>query len=109
MFTSISQDLNTIIELASTIKGSLSDEETFSCDECCVFRSCLACACFDEVKEHCGKYNARPPARVIVFGCEGFEDIELENSQDGVTFRDGATKEPVSTLPTLGYEDNIPF
>lgn len=32
--------------------------------------SCLNCECFLKRKEHCKQFNARPPANVIVFGCE---------------------------------------
>lgn len=35
-------------------------------------RSCLDCAHFDEPSERCKVADARPPARVIAFGCERF-------------------------------------
>ncbi len=38
------------------------------------FKTCLRCDNFDEEKELCKLYNARPPARVIAFGCEKFDD-----------------------------------
>lgn len=37
-------------------------------------RTCLNCQYFDEKFEMCRGYNARPPARVIAFGCDKFED-----------------------------------
>jgi len=37
-------------------------------------RSCLTCDRFDEPNEICNKYGGRPPARVIAFGCDGYED-----------------------------------
>lgn len=38
------------------------------------FRSCLSCTKFSEIKELCGKFDLRPPARVIAFGCPHYED-----------------------------------
>lgn len=38
------------------------------------FQSCLNCKLFNEKQEICSKYNQRPPARVIVFGCNDYED-----------------------------------
>lgn len=37
-------------------------------------QTCLVCDHFMEQTEHCMKFNARPPARIIAFGCEGFSD-----------------------------------
>lgn len=37
-------------------------------------RTCLNCSRFDEPNELCGKYGGRPPARIIVLGCDGHED-----------------------------------
>ena len=39
------------------------------------FQNCLGCKRFVESEERCKFYNARPPARVIAFGCDEFEDI----------------------------------
>ncbi|WLJ71057.1 hypothetical protein [Sphingomonas phage Kimi] len=39
-----------------------------------IMRSCIACDHFLEQTEQCTKYGARPPARVIAFGCPSFED-----------------------------------
>lgn len=36
-------------------------------------KTCLGCSNFDEPSEICKKWNARPPARTIVEGCEAFE------------------------------------
>ena len=38
------------------------------------YRSCLNCAAFDEPSEQCRKFGGRPPARVIVYSCAGYED-----------------------------------
>lgn len=35
-------------------------------------RSCLTCAVFQESSELCGKFKARPPARVIAYGCKDY-------------------------------------
>ncbi len=41
-----------------------------------ITKSCLTCGYFNEQAEVCKKYgNQRPPARVIAFACEGYDDI----------------------------------
>jgi len=35
-------------------------------------KTCLTCVCFDEKLEYCKKYKARPPARVIAYGCRDY-------------------------------------
>lgn len=40
------------------------------------FQTCLRCDNFDEPKEICKLFNMRPPAKVIAFGCEKFDDKE---------------------------------
>lgn len=43
-----------------------------------IYRSCLYCEHFDELNgEQCKLAKARPPARVICYGCEKFEDMEI--------------------------------
>ena len=37
-------------------------------------RNCVACDSFDIPREICIEYNARPPASVIVTGCDKFSD-----------------------------------
>lgn len=37
-------------------------------------RTCLTCDHFNEPGELCKLYNARPPARVIAFGCPSYQD-----------------------------------
>lgn len=37
------------------------------------FQTCIMCKKFNE-NEVCVKYNVRPPARIIVFGCQFFDD-----------------------------------
>lgn len=37
-------------------------------------RTCLTCLWFDEKTEQCSKAAARPPARVIAFGCPAYEE-----------------------------------
>lgn len=36
------------------------------------FQSCITCEHFDEKNENCKIVNQRPPARVIVFGCDSW-------------------------------------
>lgn len=38
-------------------------------------RSCLQCMHWKELKEICEKFNVRPPAKVIVNGCEHHDFI----------------------------------
>ena len=38
-------------------------------------RNCVACASFDIPREICMEHNARPPASVIVIGCDNFSDL----------------------------------
>lgn len=37
--------------------------------------TCVNCLHFDEHSEVCKKYQARPPARVIAYGCEDFDNL----------------------------------
>jgi hypothetical protein len=41
-------------------------------------RSCMTCASFRESDEQCVKFKARPPARVIAYGCKDyFNEAEI--------------------------------
>lgn len=37
-----------------------------------VYRSCLSCHYFEEAAESCKLASARPPARIIVQGCDKY-------------------------------------
>lgn len=37
-----------------------------------LMRTCLTCLEFNEGGEFCRKYQARPPARVIAYGCPSY-------------------------------------
>jgi len=39
-------------------------------------KSCLNCDLFNEETETCKKWNSRPPARVIAFGCGDWENVD---------------------------------
>lgn len=41
-----------------------------------VVKSCITCDWFEESSELCKKANARPPARVIAFGCESYDNVQ---------------------------------
>lgn len=44
-----------------------------------LFQSCIICEYFQE-SEICKMFNVRPPARIIVFGCEKFKESDsLDN------------------------------
>lgn len=43
-----------------------------------IYRSCVNCEHFNELNgEQCKLAKARPPARIIAYGCERWEDIEI--------------------------------
>jgi hypothetical protein len=39
--------------------------------------TCIRCTRFNEQQETCGYNGMRPPARIIAFGCEKFENKEV--------------------------------
>lgn len=39
-------------------------------------QTCLSCRAFNEETETCESFNARPPARVIAFGCTHYVDCD---------------------------------
>jgi len=45
-------------------------------DKCGMTTSCISCINFTEEAEFCKLYKARPPARVIAFGCSSYFDQE---------------------------------
>ena len=61
------------LDLESALRGSLGHilkTDIFP------FQNCLSCVNFNETKELCKKWNAKPPARVIAFGCDQYEDVD---------------------------------
>lgn len=42
-----------------------------------IIRTCVNCLKFDEPKEHCSQFGARPPARVIAYGCPQYENDDI--------------------------------
>lgn len=38
--------------------------------------SCITCRNFDPINEVCKLYNARPPAHVIAYACEKYDDAD---------------------------------
>lgn len=48
-----------------------------------LFQSCIVCEHFGET-EVCKMFNVRPPARIIVFGCNKFE--ESSHIDDDIPF-----------------------
>jgi hypothetical protein len=39
-------------------------------------KTCITCASFRESDEQCTKFKARPPARVIAYGCKDYFNEE---------------------------------
>lgn len=42
-----------------------------------IYKSCVSCEHWEEEKELCKLNNLRPPARVIVYACELWVDMEI--------------------------------
>jgi hypothetical protein len=61
------------IDIYAYIQGvmrKLTDERHYP------YRNCLNCQHFTEGLEYCKHWQAKPPARVIAFGCNSHLDIE---------------------------------
>lgn len=43
------------------------------------FQTCITCEHWSEPKELCKKFNVRPPANVIVDGCDSYQDYQLSD------------------------------
>lgn len=41
------------------------------------YKTCINCDHFIEKTEMCKQWNAKPPARVIAFGCDKYKDEDL--------------------------------
>jgi hypothetical protein len=41
-----------------------------------LMRTCMTCVHFQESNEVCKRYNLRPPARVIAYGCKDYMNEE---------------------------------
>ena len=77
--------------------------------------TCLNCKRFDEASETCGLATppSRPPARVIAFGCQAFDedDLDVQPVAPG-NLVPYSKPEPVKPRPLTGFEnldDDIPF
>lgn len=60
------------------IRFTRSFDEFLSNNPAALVKSCITCDHFNEQKEECGKVGKRPPARIIAFGCEMFDNIDDE-------------------------------
>ena len=49
------------------------------------YRNCLNCKCWNEANEICNKFNARPPAEIIVYSCPAYEE-DTKNMDDEIPF-----------------------
>lgn len=58
------------INLMSALRGAFNKDNAFP------FQNCITCKRFVESEERCKFYNAKPPARVIAFGCHEYEDLD---------------------------------
>lgn len=39
-----------------------------------LYRNCLNCIHWEEGNDQCGKFKLKPPAEIIVYSCEKYED-----------------------------------
>lgn len=46
-----------------------------SCKAQGYFRNCTDCFNWNEKNDKCNKFNVKPPTRVLVKGCEEYEEI----------------------------------
>ena len=116
---------NIIMESEMLIAELEAEEEITECSNCTQCRSCLVCKNFNEEKELCKLYNQRPPVRIIVNGCEKFEDKDQPDEQPKPLYpflnkvgrnvpseRPSFTKPKKQTYPNVLpplTEDNMPF
>jgi hypothetical protein len=63
------------LEFHSKIVQSAFETLEKNSDKYFPFQSCINCKNFSEPDEKCLKYNMRPPVRVLVFGCNDYEDV----------------------------------
>jgi hypothetical protein len=61
------------MELVSKLAENITSQVIESIRE--MAQTCIHCEHFDEEKELCKLAGKRPPARVIAFGCENFQNI----------------------------------
>jgi hypothetical protein len=84
-------------------------------DEADVWKCCLNCSKFVEVTEVCLLCTppARPPARVITFGCPAFDEVDSETVYQ--LKQPEPPKASAQALPQYsqnikaGFDDDIPF
>ena len=60
------------IDLQCAVTGAIWSQ--FLRNDIFPFQSCMSCKNFTEATELCKLANARPPAKVIAFGCSSYED-----------------------------------
>jgi hypothetical protein len=39
-----------------------------------IYQNCLNCKFWNYGGDKCGKFNAKPPAEIIIYSCEAYED-----------------------------------
>ena len=57
--------------IANLIRRLITDPKFFP------YRNCLNCQHFTEGLEYCNMWKAKPPAKVIAFGCSEHDDLEV--------------------------------
>ena len=54
------------LNLSSTLIGNITNAN--------VFQNCLNCMNWDYAGDKCKKYDAKPPAEIIVYSCPDYQD-----------------------------------
>ena len=74
----------TIGEIASMIADQVRDtvQETIDLN----VRNCVTCKQFDQAGETCKLAGIRPPAKIIAYGCEQWQEIDPFGMDDEIPF-----------------------
>lgn len=109
--------MNNLTQLTKAIRDAVEDGVTDALFTSGYLQTCLNCVKFQEDKEICIAANARPPARVIAFGCESFmeapdEPVAPPVSVSKTLIPPRPVVTPPKPRPRINFDDiddDIPF